>query len=201
MQTDEKDIFLDLPPGGGKWYVLMFPSVVFVVTLAGVFAILRHRFPNGGMVSTSIILAVSLVLALVVAITVFQPAYQISSSRRRALFASGTEVGFREGADGFLIDLSGRHSGAVHADGKGLVIALGSGDLALRLEVENFVGSGALKRFEEAGLLSDEIGCCSGRSTVVHLDGSGERASAFVRRLLDLLWEQRDHNDRWKEKG
>ncbi len=178
-----------------------FPPVVFVVTLIGAFSILRHRFPDGGLASTSIILAASLVLALVVAATVFQPAYQASVSRRRALFTSSTEVGFRDGANGFLIDLAERHQGNVRAAGDDLTIALGAGDLALKLEVKNFAGSDALERFENAGLLSDDSRCCSRHAAVVNLDGSDEKVSAFVRRLLDLMWEQREHNVRWSGEG
>ncbi len=199
MQDDEREIFLDLPPSRGKWYVWMFPSVIFVVTFGGAFAILRHRFPNGGAASTLLITLVALVLAIVVAAAVFQPAYQVSSSRRRALFVSGTEVGFREGANGFLIDLAGKHTGVVGREGSGLTIGLRSGGLALKLNVGNFGDSDALKRFEDARLLSDSSGCCSGHATVLELDGSDAKTVDFVGRLLDLMWEQRDHNVRWME--
>ena len=195
MNDVDDAVFVDVP-ARPKAITLGFMALVFVGTLFGSFAIVRGYFPAATTLGMIAIFVVALMIAILVALTIAQLILAADTSRRRAVFVAGTEVGVRKGSDGFLVDLAEPHSAVMKLTGKFLTIFVEGGGVRLRIAINNFDEPELLQKFRERGMVSPDPLCCKGRGVSVRLEWGEGDVKEFLHRLLDLLWRFREVEDR-----
>ncbi len=195
MDDVDDAVFVDVP-ARPKAITLGFLALVFVGTLFGSFAIIRGYFPDAIALGVIAMFVMALMIAILVTLAIAQLILAADTSKRRAVFVAGTEVGVRKGSDGFLVDLAEPHSAVVKLTGKILTIFVKGGGIGLRIAIDNFDEPELLQKFRENGMISPDPLCCERGGVSVRLEWGEGDVKEFLHQLLDLLWRFRQVADR-----